>query len=96
MRMQDAEDGTPRLVKTAVKVQFELNRGGNLLMDAPAHQTFADLVKVAGDRMAWRAHSERKFGKTKQKSSKKYKTKKPKVKKPKVKNVHIKDVLGGF
>ena len=76
MRMQDTEDGTPRLVKIAVKVQLELNRGGNLLMDAPVHQTLADLVKVAGDRMAWRAHSERKFGKKKIKSSKKNKMKK--------------------
>ena len=43
LRMQDNKEGVSRLVKTTVKVQYEISGGGDLLMDAPAHQTFAKL-----------------------------------------------------
>ena len=63
--MQDNKDGVSRLVKTAVKVQRKLGGGGNLLMDAPSHQTFAELVQLASSRQIWKARSERKFGRAK-------------------------------
>ena len=62
LRMEDNERGVPRLVKLAVRVQHEMNGGGDLLMDAPAHLNFHDLMQTAKNRSSWKLHSERKFG----------------------------------
>jgi len=71
LRMKDSKEGEPRLVKIAVKVQHEMDGGGNILMDAPTHRTFADLEREASNRQAWKSHSERKFGRSGRKNSKK-------------------------
>ena len=67
LRMQDTEKGEPRLVKVAVKVQRELDRGGNLLM---SHNDFEDLVQAAADRRSWKNFSEKKFGRVTRKKKK--------------------------
>ena len=40
-------------------------------MDAPAHQSFAELVRKASNRRAWKAHVEKKFGRIRKKKLKK-------------------------
>ena len=78
LRMQDSEGGASRLVKIAVKVQHEMGSGGNLLMDAPGHQHFEELEQLASDRRTWKAHSERKFGRTGKEAPAKRKSRKVK------------------
>ena len=56
------ELGEERLVKIAAKVQFDMTRNGNLFMDAPACQTFEEVVEMAQDRAAWRRLVDAKFG----------------------------------
>ena len=75
-----------RLVRVAAKVQYDMNEGGNLFMDAPTHRDYDDLIKIAGDRKKWKQYVEGKFGSRKpaKKKATKSKTKpKPKPKKPK-------------
>ena len=43
-----------RLVKDAVKMQFEMGLPGNICMDAPAHLSFEELTELAQDRKAWK------------------------------------------
>ena len=45
----------PRLVKEAVKVQFQMGLPGNILMDVPPELTFEEIVTLAQDRKAWKA-----------------------------------------
>ena len=42
-----------RLVKLAVKVQYDMALPGNICMDAPPTTSFEDLVRRAQDRMEW-------------------------------------------
>ena len=47
LRMQDS-----RLVRIAAKIQYDMQEGGNLFMDAPSHQDYEGLVKQASNRQA--------------------------------------------
>jgi len=47
----------PRLIKIAVRTQYEMNLPGNICMDAPITQNFESLEKLAQDREVWAAHS---------------------------------------
>ena len=38
----------------ALKVQHDMNKEGNILMDAPPHDTFEELTTIAEDRALWR------------------------------------------
>jgi len=57
------EDGRneDRLLKTAVKVQMQMQGGGSILMDAP-NLNFAELEELAQDRSAWKQCIHAKFG----------------------------------
>ena len=44
------------LVAQAVKVQMEMKSPGSILMDAPEHNNFLDLVTKAVDKAFWREH----------------------------------------
>ena len=46
--------GDERLVKHAVKVQFENNDMSNLLKDSPPTSTFQQLAELAADRELWK------------------------------------------
>ncbi len=52
LRMQDI-NGKVRLVKVALKVQFDNDRRGNLLQDAPAAGSFDELILQAQDHKHW-------------------------------------------
>ena len=56
--MGPTHDGKERLVKLAVRAQYELNLPGNLCADAPPTSTFEELERLAQDREAWRQHWE--------------------------------------
>ena len=43
-----------RLVKTAIRVQFERGMLSNMLEDAPITETFAELTAIAADREVWK------------------------------------------
>ena len=45
-----------RLVKLAVKVQFEKGTAGNITMDVPDSMTFAELRTLAEDRKTWKEY----------------------------------------
>ena len=61
MRMQ-REQGEERLVKLAVRVQYDMDAKGDLFMDAPATKTFEEIEALAQDRAAWRRLVDAKFG----------------------------------
>ena len=46
----------PRLVKLAVRAQYELDLPGNICMDAPPTQDFDELTSFAADRKKWAAY----------------------------------------
>ena len=46
----------PRLVKLAVRAQYEMNLPGNICMDAPQTSSFEGLVRLARNRSTWAAH----------------------------------------
>ena len=50
-----------RLVKLAAKAQYIQGQYGDLFMDAPTHASFDELVMMAADRAAWKAHCNRQF-----------------------------------
>ena len=56
------DNGEERLVKTAVRTQYEMGEKGNLLMDAPKTQSFKEIEELAQDRAAWRRIVEARFG----------------------------------
>ena len=43
-----------RLVKVAVRVQWEMGMKGNLFSDAPSQMGFDELCVLAGEREEWR------------------------------------------
>ena len=45
-----------RLVKLAVKVQFEKGTAGNITTDVPDIMTFAELCTLAADRKRWKEY----------------------------------------
>ena len=47
--------GTERLLKRAAYEMFKNRKAGDLLMDAPTHQTWKELCTYAVDRDYWRA-----------------------------------------
>ena len=47
--------GTERLLKQAVFEMFKSRKEGDMLMDAPPHQTWRELCSYAVDRDYWRA-----------------------------------------
>ena len=62
----------PRLVKLAVKAQYDMALPGNICMDAPPSTSFEDLIRQARDRKGWadyweRRHQSQDNGKRKQK-----------------------------
>ena len=61
LRMQK-EQGEERLVKLAVRVQYEMDAKGDLFMDAPATNTFEEVEALAQDRTVWRRLVDGKFG----------------------------------
>ena len=85
LRMKDA-----RLVKIAVKAQFERGKQGNIFMDAPQQASFEELEEMAADRAAWTAHWDRRFPDT-GKRTKPIKKRKPQKKKPKAKSKGLTD-----
>ena len=48
--------GDKRLVKHAARAQHAMNLPGNLFMDAPPHNSFEELVKMAESRKLWKAY----------------------------------------
>ena len=54
LRLDETHDGKERLVKLAVRAQYQLNLPGNLCTDAPQTDTFEELVQFAKDRNAWK------------------------------------------
>ena len=52
-----------RLVKLAVKVQYDMALPGNICMDAPPSTSFEDLVRQAQDREDWADYWDDKTGK---------------------------------
>ena len=44
------------IVAQAVKVQMTMNSPGSILMDAPYHRNFQELVTMAVDKAFWREH----------------------------------------
>ena len=66
LRMRNDSEGKERLVKTAVRVQRDMGVGGSLLMDAPRHTSFAELITLAEDRQKWKHFIKSKFGGTKE------------------------------
>ena len=59
LRLDKTHDGKERLVKVAVRAQYQLNLPGNLCSDAPPTATFDELEALAQDRDAWRQHWEK-------------------------------------
>ena len=49
------------IVAQSVKVQMEMNSPGNILMDAPTHNNFQELVTLATDKAFWNDHVRSKF-----------------------------------
>ena len=47
-------DEKPRMIFTALKYIFDNKKQGDLLMDAPPHNNWEDLLKKAEDRAGWR------------------------------------------
>ena len=64
LRMSDVP--VRRLVKLAIEEQFETQEGGNMLMDAPRTDTFAELEAMAADRDYWKGIVRAKFGEEKE------------------------------
>ena len=56
LRLGKTHAGKERLIKVAVRAQFQLNLPGNLCADAPHTDTFEELERIAQDRKAWRQH----------------------------------------
>ena len=54
--MKPAADGQERLVKLAVRAQYQLNLPGNICADAPPTSSFEELQQRAQDREAWRKY----------------------------------------
>ena len=47
-------DEQPRMIFTAMRHIYDNRKKGDLLMDAPPHKDWADLLKLAADRRKWR------------------------------------------
>ena len=54
LRLPDA-----RIVKIAVRVQYEMGLPGNICADAPQTSSFEQLVRIASDRRIWDSHCPR-------------------------------------
>ena len=53
---QILRSNSDNIVAQSVKVEMEMNSPGNILMDAPAHNNFHELVTLAIDKAFWREH----------------------------------------
>ena len=54
LRLPNNKDGTERLVKTALRVQFNKNDKLNMLQGIPKVETFEELIELAQCRKRWR------------------------------------------
>ena len=55
LRMQKRNNGEERMIKKAVKMLFANRAQGDILMDAPAAESWEALTKMAEDKDEWRA-----------------------------------------
>ena len=55
LRLRPKTEGEkPRMIYTALRHVFENKKKGDLLMDAPPHRDWEELLKLAADRSGWR------------------------------------------